>query len=96
MSISISTAKYINEKIVEIDGEEFKMRLMSTTEALECARIGKKIQKSKDDSEIELDDMQRPLEIIIGLFDKPEKIRKIFSKMPINAVMEVYEEIAES
>lgn len=99
MSITISTSDYTQKKEATIDGVDFEVRPMNSSESLALmnyARFAGSIssdEKDLDSVQEFVKEYQKIQDMYFGLFDKPEKARKILGDLSFEALMNVYDKI---
>ena len=97
MSISISTSDYKKVKQVDIDGTKFEVRPMNSSETLALMSVKDEITgiENGENAESALKAMQKIEDIFFGIFDKPEKAKKVLGSLGIEAWFEIYNKIME-
>lgn len=90
MTISINTSDYIKYKKAKIDGVELGVRAMSSAEVLEITNLQKQLQNDKSEG---IEVVQRIVEIMFGLYDKPEEARKVLNGLSVEALSDIYQNI---
>lgn len=99
MSINISTSDYTQSKEVTIDGVDFKVRPMNSSESIALmnyARFANSIDKdTKDFDSVQefVNEYKRIQDMYFNLFDKPEKARKILADLSFESLMAIYDKI---
>ena len=95
MSISISTSEYKTTKTAEIDGVEFKVRPMSSAEALAFTQIGEDLKElTAENKNMEAIEKVNQLgNLFFGLFEPEAKARKILEPLSYDAWFEIYGKI---
>lgn len=99
MSINISTSDYTQSKEVAIDGVDFKVRPMNSSESIALmnyARFANSIDKdTKDFDSVQefVNEYKRIQDMYFNLFDKPEKARKILADLSFESLMAIYDKI---
>lgn len=99
MSITISTSDYTQQKEVTIDGVDFKVRPMNSSESISLmnyARFASSIsadEKDIDNVQEFVKEYERIQEMYFNLFDKPEKAKKLLSDLSFESLMNIYQKI---
>lgn len=98
MTYSINTSKYTAKKAVEINGINFKVRKITTTEQFELSDLQAQVKKLGENAP---SDEVRPLYdksmgILFGLFDDEKKAREIFKDMQLADLANMYKDIMEN
>lgn len=96
MTITINTSDYIKTKDVEINGEKFIFYPMTTSKYLAYLDIQKRAASfDKDNTREAVKAAEDALEIVYSLFDKPEKVKKILEKVPLNQIHKIIKALME-
>lgn len=99
MTISINTSDYTNTKNVKIDGIDFKVRPMNSSETLAYMQVAQSLS-SISEKEPDIEDIKKAdkavsdiLDIFCSIFDKPEEAKAIFKNVPSDKYFEIYDKI---
>lgn len=97
MTISINTSDYIKTKTVEIDGERFIFSPMTTSKYLAYLDLQETAQnlKGKDAAEVGKA-MEKVLDVIYSMFDKPERVKELLDKVPLDRLEEIVKALMEN
>lgn len=90
MSININTTDYIKYKKAVIDGVELGVRIMSSAEVLEITNLQEQLQDDKSNG---AEAIQRMVDIMFDLYDKPDEARKTLKGLSLEAMTEIYQKI---
>lgn len=99
MTISINTSDYTNTKNVKIDGIDFKVRPMNSSETIAYMQVAQTLESiSSENPDMEtikkadkaISDI---LNIFCSIFDKPEEAKAIFKNVPSEKYFEIYDAI---
>lgn len=96
MSINITTSDYTKTIDALIDGVAFKVRPMNSSEAITLYSLSESMKNAEEGS-TDFETASKALgqieKVFFNLFDKPEKAKKIFSGLEIDAWFEIYNKI---
>lgn len=99
MSISISTSDYKKVKKVEIDGVEFEVRPMNSSESITLMALADDFKgmndEDKQDPKKVSESIEKIANIFFGIFDKPKKAREILGGVEMDAWFSIYNKIME-
>lgn len=93
MSINISTSDYLKGKDVTIDGVDFKVRAVNSSESIALINIGEQMKKAENDTKAIEKSLKQSADIFFGLFDDEEKARKMLGDLSMEVQWEIYNKI---
>lgn len=93
MGINISTTEYTKTRKAIIDGVEFEVRPMSSSESLTLTMLGQDFDVNDVSPEYTKKALKTIDKIFFSLFDKEKEARKIMSKLTFEAWFDIYNKI---
>ena len=97
MSISINTSEYTQTKKIVIDGEELRIRPMSSAETLTLSSFGGEMQELQEagDTKGIAKLLNSLADMYFGLYNKPEIARKLLLPLSYNDWFDIYNKVFE-
>ena len=96
MSVNITTSEYNNTKTATIDGVEFEVRPMSSSEYLTIINISKDMKNMAKDDVDTLGDLLKTIEdMYFSLFNDPDQAKKVLGHLSVDAWMDIYNKIVK-
>lgn len=95
MSITISTSDYTQARGAVIDGVEFVVRPVNSSESIALTSLASEMQEVGEDTEKLSKLIKKTEDIFFNLFDKPAEAKKILGELSIDAWWEIYAKIME-
>ena len=94
MSISINTADYIKTKTVVIDGVEFQVRQLTSSEYVAVMALAEEFESvDKNDYSRIADIIKRTRALYVSVFTPQKKAEKILGSLEFDAITSIYTKI---
>lgn len=87
MTITINTLDYIKTYNVNIDKEDFVLREANTAESIAMTSLQAEAMNGNAKA------VEKILDIIYGLFDKPEQVREKLKDVSFESLIQIIEDI---
>jgi len=93
MSVNISTTEYTKTRKAVIDGVEFEVRPMSSSESLTLTLLGQDFNTDDMTPESTKKALETIDKIFFSLFDKEKEARKVLGNLSFDAWFDIYNKI---
>lgn len=93
MGINISTSDYTKTKKAIIDGVEFEVRPMTSSESLTLTSLGQNFSSDNIDPDSTRKTIETIDKIYFSLFDKEKEARKLLGQLSFDAWFDIYNKI---